>query len=115
MVFNNTVALNGENVTDTWDTNFVSVMHMNATPSEGDAFYDSTVYNNHGYFDGYWGAVSSATTEMGDIGYCVNLTEDASINITDHASLYFGDSGYTIQIWMRRYALPGNNKYILSK
>ena len=92
MYYNNTGASNGENITDTWDSNYVMVHHMNgAIDTDID---DSTIYNND-----VTGDVGTPDyNQAGSIGYAVHLdgADKGHLAVGDSASLSI-ENEYTIE------------------
>jgi|GEM_PF-1152563 len=96
--YGNAACQNQENVTDTWDADYLAVWHMTDN-SAGTAVDDSTSYANTA------NKVHTPTEVMGKIGYCQDLerTEADYLQATTATSpIVAGTGKVTFEGWMNR-------------
>ena len=97
MYYNNSVATSGENITGTWDSNFVMVQHMNdATTS---SILDSTSYNNDGSKKGANEPIVDSSGMIAD-AQDFDGTDDF-INISDNINTIEGYDAGTISSFFK--------------
>lgn len=109
MYYGNASASNQEDITGTWDDDYVGVWHMDGTTSVA----DSTSYANNGAKGGSTGTPTQAT---GKIGHCQSFVRAnlQYVNVGSDAELDFsGTDEFTLEAWYK--SSDTNSQKIFSK
>ena len=97
--YGNAGASSGEDITNTWDSSYKGVWHLNEDSAAG-AFADSTSNNN----DGTNNSTTTATGQI-DKGRNVSMVTPTDISIADSDTLTFAsggvDTAMTITAWVK--------------
>jgi len=104
MYYNNSGASNQQAVTDTWDSNFVMIQHMNDVTTS--SILDSTTYDN----DGTKAGANAPIQTTGKVGYCQLFDGDVDhINITEDISLEPVNS-FTCEVWLKTQSIDASKQ-----
>lgn len=116
LYYGNTSAINGQNITSTWNSNYMMVQHLSESPNDGVVgHYDSTSNNNDGTPNNFQDGDGGTTTATGYIdGADIFAVEDDYILINDNDNLD-NTSKLTISMWVYPTLLDGNARGIISK
>jgi hypothetical protein len=102
------------NSSQTWNPNFLAVLHLNQTPSGlDDDMTDSSSYSNHGTTEGSMNASSLRDTQIGQ-GLVFDELNDL-IRIPNSTSLSFSKSAGTCELWINWVnASDGDHQIIMT-
>jgi len=109
MYYGNPTCNNQQNISGTWNSDYVLVQHLSETTGN---YLDSTTYDNNGIFvDADHDSIRGAP---GKIAGSLSLNGDADyIHVLDNDSLSFGnginDSPFTVEVWVNtvsQYSCP---------
>ncbi|OGH87465.1 MAG: hypothetical protein A3J93_02945 [Candidatus Magasanikbacteria bacterium RIFOXYC2_FULL_42_28] len=110
MYYGNTGAADQQNITGTWDSNYVGVWHMKENPSgSAPQMKDSTTNANHGTTQGSMPSGSLVNAQIGDgldfngSSYYVSLPVTSSLNIT---------GAITVETWVYADALSSARRFV---
>lgn len=107
MYYGNSAAINQQNISDVWDSNFTLVQHLNETSS---IHYDSTNYTNDGTAQNGLNQSGNGIIDGAD-------TFDANddyIDCGNESSLEPGVGDFTFEAWIKRLSV-GSNHCIVCK
>ncbi|MFC2001907.1 DUF2341 domain-containing protein [Chloroflexota bacterium] len=100
MYYDNSAASNQENITGTWDSNYVAVWHLKEDPSgSAPQMLDSTANNHDGTTEGSW---SSSNQVSGLIDGTLNFNsgiDKVKAGTFDVVGGGSGDDGITLETW----------------
>jgi hypothetical protein len=101
--YGNSTAVDGQNITATWDTNFRGVWHLaeTATSTAGD-YKDSTSYINNST-----NTTGEPTRIGGKIGYGQQFTGGQRVQVPDVSTLT--NPSVTVSVWVNPSSLTGSN------
>jgi hypothetical protein len=119
LYFGNTTAVNQENPSAVWDSNYVAVWHLNQDPGTAGTggIIDSTSYHNNGTSEG-----SMTTTDkvIGKIGFGIDFDGANDVIRIDNSAgsghiLDFTNGPFTLEGWFNTRVFSTSKGTILSK
>ncbi|MEM3342601.1 MAG: DUF2341 domain-containing protein, partial [Thermoplasmata archaeon] len=98
MYYGNPNASGGNNATQTWDSSYVGVWHLDEVPDAGNSiFKDSTSNQNNGTGIG----LTSDNNTLGRIDRCIEFNgENQFITVNSSESLNFSGNSITVSAWV---------------
>jgi len=105
MYYNNPAAVDVQDESNTYDSNFVMVHHFEESSG---TIYDSTANNNDGTNHG---ATYLPVSKIDGAYYFVRQQQDY-IEVPNSPSLQLGGESYTLEAWIKPRILPGSSSII---
>ena len=117
MYYGNPTANNQENIPRVWDSNYVSVWHLDESPNdEMIGHYDSTSNNNHGIPKNFQDGGGGSTYASGKIGGADYFAgDDDWIEISHRSSLVISGNHLSLSAWVKMTALQDDDEGIIIK
>lgn len=115
--YRNPTANNLENPPGVWDSNFISVWHLDESPNDDTiGHYDSTSHNNNGIprnFQDVGGGTTNAIGKIGGADYFAG--DDDWIEVPHSSSLVINGDQLSLSAWVKPIDLDGNDHGIIVK
>jgi hypothetical protein len=107
MYYGNPNANKQENAPGVWNSNYVSVLHLDESPSdEIVGHFDSTSNNNNGIPKNFQDAGGGSTNAIGKIGGADYFAgDDDWIEIPHSSSLIINGNEFSLSAWVKMTAL----------
>ena len=117
MYYGNPAANNQENAPGVWNSNYISVWHLDESPNdEMIGHYDSTSNNNNGIPKNFQDGGGGSTNAIGKIGGADYFAgDDDWIEIPHSSSLVVSGNQVSLSAWVKMTVLQDNDEGIIIK
>lgn len=117
MYYGNPNANNQENAPGVWDSNYVSVWHLDESPNdEISGHFDSTSNNNHGIPKNFQDGGGGSTDAIGKIGGANYFAgDDDWIEIPHSSSIVITGNQFSLSAWVKMTTLQDDDEGIVVK